>query len=188
MKLLKTQKEYAALQEKLAAAGVDVEAVINATEGTNPLEDTVNAAREEGAASVLEALGIDQADHPDPAAAIKAHFADEASELEEMLKNTTEANEQIGGALKATLGIDLAVTESVDLPEALSTAIAAKTAKQIAQAGHEPIEQPLGGDDVSEIEIMDMETARRALAEESDPARYKKIYNRIQELKTLGRN
>jgi hypothetical protein len=186
MSLINTKKSTA-LQRLLTSAGFDVDALLAAGEDENPIADALAAAKAEGATEAntafATALGLEATE--DLPAAAKSH-------LDSLTTARTEAEasrDRIAQAVQSSLGVVFAAEQSADeFQAALDKAVATKTAKQIAQAGHEPIEQPAGSSGSASAAVADMSLAEAytALAAESDPVKYKKIYNRIVELEAAN--
>jgi len=181
-------KKFNALSALLTSAGFDVDALLNAGEEANPVQAAIESAKAASVAAVLAELEIEQGDHDSPAAAIEAHYDAAHVKAEAERSSYARSHEALAAAVEEVLGVDVRPLEADSLSDTLAQAVTRKTAAQLAAAGHEPVAQPPGGDDVTEIDVMDIESARRALLEETDPERYKRIYNRIQQIKASGRN
>lgn len=183
MSLLNTKK-FNTLQRLLSSAGFDVEALIAAQEDENPLADALAAAKAEGAheanTALAGAIGLEGATDDLPAEA-----RDHVKSLVTARAEAEASRDMMAKAVQSSLGVVFAAEQSSDeFTAALDKALAAKTAKQIAQAGHEPIDQPAGegGSASAAVSDLSLTEAYTALAAESDPVKYKKIYNRIVEL------
>lgn len=189
MSLINTKKSTA-LQRLLTSAGFDVDALLAAGDDQNPIADALATAKAEGATeanvAILTALGLENV-AGEPLNIVQGHV----DSLTTARAEAEASRDQLAKALKESLGVTFAAEQSSeDLAAALATAIAAKTAKQIAQAGHEPIDQPAGsgqGSAAADVTGMNITEAYEALAAEADPVKYKKIYNRIVELEN-GKN
>lgn len=195
--MLSSKKELTALKSAISDAGLDVADFLAAEDGSNPITAAIMQASASAAADATTAA----------AAAVRAEIADYldielsdgetleariAADFERLtdLHSTADKQASLAAAGIKALGIDLsgaAYTEET-IAEAVRTAVAAQTARQIAAAGHEPLPVPQGEPDVSAIDVMDIDTARAALAVEQDQRRIKQIYDRIQELKAHARN
>lgn len=182
MSLLNTKK-FTALQALLTSAGFAMEDLFSAGEGENPIADALAAAKSEGAIEAnnafLKAFGL-EGTAGEPVNLVQGHV----DSINTARAEAEASRDQLAKALKESLGVTFAAEQSSeDLTSALAKAVAAKTAKQLAQAGHEPVEQPAAGSDSGNATAdLSLEDAYTALAAETDPVKYKKIYNRIVEL------